>query len=173
MLLLVSWSIDAIDGLTVDRRARSNILPEVKANALHLPSETSLESAAFLSVPSTRRLMLEKVTCAVLMIGGASSLLSSPSSADGGETAAAAASPPTTTTTASLRYKREQDLKPPQQRLSYEITIPPSMKESAKPVKTHLDEVNFLSESVKGYQYGVTVDPVRITSLKEVGALKC
>jgi hypothetical protein len=52
--------------------------------------------------------------------------------------------------------------------LTYQIAIPSSMKESSKPVKTHLDEVNFMSESTKGYQYGITVDPVRITSLKEV-----
>lgn len=43
------------------------------------------------------------------------------------------------------------------------------MKEGSKPVKTHLDEVNFVSESVKRYQYGITVDPVRISSLKEFG----
>jgi hypothetical protein len=43
-----------------------------------------------------------------------------------------------------------------------------TMKEASKPVKTHLDKVNFLSELVKGYQYGVTVDPVGISSLKKV-----
>jgi len=53
--------------------------------------------------------------------------------------------------------------------LTYQIAIPSSMKESSKPVKTHLDEVNFRSESTKGYQYGITVDPVRISSLKEFG----
>jgi len=53
--------------------------------------------------------------------------------------------------------------------LMYQIAIPSSMKESSKPVKTHLDEVNFRSESTKGYQYGITVDPVRISSLKEFG----
>lgn len=52
--------------------------------------------------------------------------------------------------------------------LSYQIAIPSSMKESSKPIKTHLDEVNFMSESTRGYQYGITVDPVRITSIKEV-----
>lgn len=43
------------------------------------------------------------------------------------------------------------------------------MKEDSKPLKTHLDEVNFVSETIKRYQYGITVDPVRITSLKEFG----
>jgi hypothetical protein len=42
------------------------------------------------------------------------------------------------------------------------------MKEGAKPVKTHLDEINFNSESFARYQYGVTVDPVRISSIQEV-----
>ncbi|OEU17251.1 hypothetical protein FRACYDRAFT_151807, partial [Fragilariopsis cylindrus CCMP1102] len=53
--------------------------------------------------------------------------------------------------------------------LTYQIAIPSSMKESSKPIKTHLDEVNFMSESTRGYQYGITVDPVRITSIKEFG----
>jgi len=53
--------------------------------------------------------------------------------------------------------------------LTYQIDIPSSMKESSKPVKTHLDEVNFRAENTKGYQYGITVDPVRISSLKEFG----
>ena len=53
-------------------------------------------------------------------------------------------------------------------KFSYSIDIPSTMKQSAKPVKTHQDEVNFGSESISRYQYGVTVDPVRINSLKEV-----
>lgn len=40
---------------------------------------------------------------------------------------------------------------------------------SQKPLKTHLDEVNFVSNSVPGYQFGITVDPVRIDSLSEFG----
>eukprot|EP00548_Thalassiothrix_antarctica_P005365 CAMPEP_0194153698 /NCGR_PEP_ID=MMETSP0152-20130528/57413_1 /TAXON_ID=1049557 /ORGANISM="Thalassiothrix antarctica, Strain L6-D1" /LENGTH=135 /DNA_ID=CAMNT_0038859169 /DNA_START=205 /DNA_END=612 /DNA_ORIENTATION=- len=43
------------------------------------------------------------------------------------------------------------------------------MKESTKPLKTHLDEINFVSSELKGYQYGVTVDPVRIDSLSQFG----
>lgn len=38
-----------------------------------------------------------------------------------------------------------------------------------KPLKTHLDEVNFQSSEIPGYQIGITVDPVRITSLAEFG----
>jgi hypothetical protein len=76
------------------------------------------------------------------------------------EEAAAAA------TTTAL-YTRQQSPNK-QQQVSYSINLPSTMKETSKPVKTHLDEVNFVSETTKGYQYGVTVDPVRISSLKEV-----
>lgn len=55
------------------------------------------------------------------------------------------------------------------EKFSYSINIPPTMQQSQKPVKTHQDEVNFKSDDVKGYQYGITVDPVRINSLKEFG----
>jgi hypothetical protein len=82
------------------------------------------------------------------------------------EAAAAAATTTTTTTTTSL-YTRQQSPNK-QQQVSYSINLPSTMKETSKPVKTHLDEVNFVSETTKGYQYGVTVDPVRISSLKEV-----
>jgi hypothetical protein len=54
----------------------------------------------------------------------------------------------------------------------YQITTPPTFEQSQKPVKTHLDEINFVSSQVKGYQYGITVDPVRINSLKEVRSRK-
>jgi PsbP len=40
---------------------------------------------------------------------------------------------------------------------------------SQKPLKTHLDEVNFASTDISEYQFGITVDPVRIASLKEFG----
>ena len=56
-------------------------------------------------------------------------------------------------------YDRQVD------KVSYTIDIPTTMQQSSKPVKTHQDEVNFKSEDIKGYQYGITVDPVRINSL--------
>lgn len=40
---------------------------------------------------------------------------------------------------------------------------------SQKPVKTHLDEVNFKSTTIAGYEIGITIDPVRISSLAEFG----
>jgi hypothetical protein len=54
---------------------------------------------------------------------------------------------------------------------AYSVTPPPGFRQTQKPVKTHLDEVNFISDTVKGYQFGITVDPVRINSLKEVRRL--
>eukprot|EP00547_Thalassionema_nitzschioides_P009225 CAMPEP_0194225604 /NCGR_PEP_ID=MMETSP0156-20130528/39983_1 /TAXON_ID=33649 /ORGANISM="Thalassionema nitzschioides, Strain L26-B" /LENGTH=161 /DNA_ID=CAMNT_0038957623 /DNA_START=247 /DNA_END=732 /DNA_ORIENTATION=- len=52
---------------------------------------------------------------------------------------------------------------------SYSFQPPKDTEESNKLLKTHLDEVNFISSSLKGYQYGIIVDPVRINSLKEFG----
>jgi hypothetical protein len=49
----------------------------------------------------------------------------------------------------------------------YSIQLPPTLSEpSNKPLKTHLDEVNFNGD---GLQVGITVDPVRITSLQQFG----
>lgn len=71
-------------------------------------------------------------------------------------------------TETSFVYTRKQTVLNKKE-LGYQISIPSTMNEGSKPVKTHLDEVNFVSESVKRYQYGITVDPVRISSLKEFG----
>ena len=56
----------------------------------------------------------------------------------------------------------------PEKKIAYQISLPSHFQPGQKPLKTHLDEVNFISDSIKGYQYGITVDPVRIASLKEV-----
>jgi hypothetical protein len=58
------------------------------------------------------------------------------------------------------------------EKFSYSINIPASANQSQKPLKTHQDEINFKSEAMRGYQYGITVDPVRINSLKEVRMLR-
>ncbi|CAJ1960350.1 unnamed protein product [Cylindrotheca closterium] len=68
-----------------------------------------------------------------------------------------------TTTTPANAFDRTDS------KFSYRIQIPDSMKEGSKPVKTHQDEVNFGNSEIRGYQYGITVDPVRINSLKEFG----
>eukprot|EP00536_Pseudo-nitzschia_multiseries_P012107 jgi/Psemu1/207741/e_gw1.445.33.1 len=68
----------------------------------------------------------------------------------------------------SYLYTRKQTVLNKKE-LNYQISIPSSMKEGSKPVKTHVDEVNFVSDTVKRYQYGITVDPVRISSLTEFG----
>jgi len=52
---------------------------------------------------------------------------------------------------------------------AYQFTPPGSFVPGNKPLKTHLDEVNFKSSNVAGYQFGLTVDPVRISSLPEFG----
>jgi PsbP len=52
----------------------------------------------------------------------------------------------------------------------YECQPPPGfIGPGQKPLKTHLDEVNFQSPEIPGYQIGITVDPVRISSLAEFG----
>jgi hypothetical protein len=51
---------------------------------------------------------------------------------------------------------------------AYAFEPPSGFDVTNKPLKTHLEEVNFMSSEIKGYQFGVTVDPVRINSLKEV-----
>jgi len=51
----------------------------------------------------------------------------------------------------------------------YKFVPPPGFAEGNKPLKTHLDEVNFSKEGVRGYQYGITIDPVRLKSLSEFG----
>jgi hypothetical protein len=58
---------------------------------------------------------------------------------------------------------------PPGEKFSYTVTPPPSFTASNKPLKTHLDEINFSSPDVRGYTLGVTVDPVRIKSIREFG----
>jgi len=61
-------------------------------------------------------------------------------------------------------YKRETD------KFAYEFQPPYGFNEpSQKPVKTHLDEVNFKSIEYPAYSFGITVDPVRISSLEEFG----
>ena len=54
----------------------------------------------------------------------------------------------------------------------YSITPPPTFVPSNKPLKTHLDEINFSPppSGAGGYTIGVTVDPVRINSMREFGS---
>lgn len=53
-------------------------------------------------------------------------------------------------------------------KFGYTITLPVATEISNKPLQTHLDEVN-LQTGQKGYFYGITVDPIRIKSLREFG----
>jgi hypothetical protein len=54
------------------------------------------------------------------------------------------------------------------QQFGYTLNLPMEPSPGNKPLQTHLDEVN-LSTSIKGYTFGITVDPIRIKSLKEFG----
>lgn len=51
---------------------------------------------------------------------------------------------------------------------AYSLTLPVEPNPTNKPLQTHLDEVN-LPTSLKGYSYAITVDPIRLNSLKEFG----
>lgn len=79
------------------------------------------------------------------------------------------------------------------QAFAYTLKLPGPYRTTRKPLPTHLDEVNLVtiptnndsesnnknqkneeednssSASIKGYSYGITVDPIRISSLKEFG----
>jgi hypothetical protein len=54
----------------------------------------------------------------------------------------------------------------------YTVTPPPTFVSSNKPLKTHLDEINFSPppDVSRGYTLGITVDPVRISSIREFGS---
>ncbi|KAL7565030.1 hypothetical protein ACA910_020741 [Epithemia clementina (nom. ined.)] len=61
-------------------------------------------------------------------------------------------------------YQKQTD------KFGYAFQVPSNFEApSKKPLPTHLDEVNFKSANVPGYQYGITVDPVRISSLAQFG----
>ena len=51
---------------------------------------------------------------------------------------------------------------------AYRFVYPPDFEPGAKPVKTHLFEINWKSTNTPKYTFGITIDPVRINSLKEV-----
>jgi hypothetical protein len=53
--------------------------------------------------------------------------------------------------------------------ISYQLELPPTFQESRKPVKTHFDELLFSSSEMKG-SIGITIDPLRIKSLKQFGS---
>lgn len=66
-------------------------------------------------------------------------------------------------------FTRKADGEKDKFKFGYEFKPPPDCKASNKPLKTHVDEINFICTATSGYQYGITVDPVRITSLAEFG----
>lgn len=54
-------------------------------------------------------------------------------------------------------------------KFGYSLVLPPSFSESNKPLQTHLDEINLSDPNIKGCQIGITVDPIRLKSLKDFG----
>jgi hypothetical protein len=52
---------------------------------------------------------------------------------------------------------------------AYQFTPPPNFTPGNKPLKTHMDENNFKSSVTSGWQFGITVDPVRLQSMAEFG----
>jgi hypothetical protein len=68
------------------------------------------------------------------------------------------------TTAAERTFVRRTD------QYSYQFTPPPNFTPGNKPLKTHLDENNFKSSATSGFQFGITVDPVRLQSLSEFGS---
>jgi len=54
---------------------------------------------------------------------------------------------------------------------AYRFVYPPDFEPGGKPLKTHLFEINWKSTNLPKYTFGVTIDPVRISSLKEVSFL--
>lgn len=61
-------------------------------------------------------------------------------------------------------YRKQAD------KFGYEFQPPPNFEPGNKLLKTHLDEVNFENSQISGYQFGITVDPVRISSLRQFGS---
>jgi hypothetical protein len=54
------------------------------------------------------------------------------------------------------------------EQFKYHFAPPPSVEQGNKPLRTHLDEVNW--NGPNQYQFGITVDPVRIDSLQQFGS---
>ncbi|CAM9191479.1 unnamed protein product [Chrysoparadoxa australica] len=52
---------------------------------------------------------------------------------------------------------------------TYSFMFPKDFVSYRKPLKTHLQEVNYKSQTSKGLEIGVAVDPVRIESLEKFG----
>lgn len=76
--------------------------------------------------------------------------------------------------------KIQENKNDPRQSFAYTLTLPAPYVTTRKPLPTHLDEVNLVTtsspnvddnnnNSLKGYSFGITVDPIRIASLREFG----
>ena len=92
----------------------------------------------------------------------------------------------TAAATAALPAFAEEDertftrIKKDKNPFAYTLTLPSPPSPTNKPLQTHLDEVNLPitttstgtgsdAINLKGYTYGITVDPIRLNSLREFG----
>lgn len=76
-------------------------------------------------------------------------------------------------TPASADTQTDDEFRRVDKDFSYKLKLPPGFEPGNKPLKTHLDEINFATEALKGYKIGITVDPVRISSLRQVRSDLC
>lgn len=54
-------------------------------------------------------------------------------------------------------------------KFGFTLSVSPSMEPSNKPLQTHMDEVNLVYPEIRGYQYGITVDMIRLKNLRDFG----
>lgn len=166
--------LPAVDGWSFPERP-SSVVPVL--GPVRTPTETAHSRNSRLpstkSVITRQKLIQSLVVSTMGVVVGRSNharaYSENSNGGDGGNDAAAAAE--------SEVYQRTVGVK--SNTIAYQLQLyktrgssSSSFQETQKPVKTHLDEVNLISESIKGYQYGITVDPVRIHSLKEVRVLR-
>ena len=76
--------------------------------------------------------------------------------------AAIAVAPPTKPAFASVANLRDEQF-------GFTLSYPDDWVPAPKPVKTHLSE-SLLQSPIKGVSLGVTVDPVKISSLRQFGS---
>ena len=126
------------------------------------------------TMPTRRRDCLQKLLLvpALPSAAVATQLLTPAAAAAAATTAAPAGAaevsnkPPTVeTTTVIVRSSGEN----PKFQYGCRFDPPPTTRRTGKPLQTHLEEVQFQDPDKPSYQYGLTIDPVRIESLSAFG----
>jgi hypothetical protein len=166
---VAAWSSDnSMSTSSIRRRPGTFSRPQQQQQQQHAPTTTTTTTALFTLNDSgeqnTRRNFLLQSSSLLLSVPSAVLLSPAVAAATDQDNASATNTTPTPAKSSSPVYQRQNV----NSKISYSISVPSTFQETQKPVKTHLDEINFVSDDVKGYQFGITVDPVRINSLKEV-----